>query len=66
MAGGAQNKTQKQGKQLGKMSHEIELENVGKEMKDHSGNDPPFTECLKMKTISMSCKQEFRSTDRGP
>ena len=48
------------------MSHEIEMENVGKEMKDHSGNDPPFTECLKMKTISMSCKQEFRSTDSGP
>ena len=59
-------KHKKQGKQLGKMSHEIEMENVGIEMEDHSGNDPPFTECLKMKTISMSCKQEFRSTDSGP
>ena len=34
-------KHKKQGKQLGKMSHEIEMENVGIEMEDHSGNDPP-------------------------
>ena len=25
------------------MSHEIEMENVGKEMEDHAGNDPPLS-----------------------
>ena len=68
MAGGAQNKTKNKENNLGRYCTKIEMENVGKDMEDHSGNypPPPYGQPEKTTTISMSCGHELRSTDSGP
>ena len=56
----------KKEKQLGKVLHKIEMENVGRIWKIILGMTPPYGQPEKQQQSACLVGQELRSTDSGP